>query len=132
MPVPSERPLSSDRAWACVLQNLATPGIGSLKARWVFSGICQLTLAIASCFLICVWVIEWSYRIYQAQNGETIPQNSSGWLLKWGVVCFGLSWLWALITCASLVLRAKAAERRNRRRVPPRLGDSPGKPPKLS
>jgi hypothetical protein len=132
MPVPPERSLSSDCAWACVLQNLATPGIGSLKARRIFSGICQLTLAIASCFLIFAWVVEWSYRIYQAQNDEPIPQNPSGWLLKWGVVCFGLSWLWALITCVSLVLRAKAAERRNPQRIPPRLGDSSGKPPKLS
>jgi hypothetical protein len=132
MPVPSERPLSSDRAWACVMQNLATPGIGSLKARRIFAGTCQLMLAIASCCLICAWVIEWSYRIYQAQISETIPQNPSGWLLKWGVVCFGLSWLWALVTCVRLVLQAKAAERRNPRRIPPRLGDSSGKPPKLS
>jgi hypothetical protein len=114
------------------MQNLATPGIGSLKARRMFAGICQLTLAIASCVLIFAWVVEWSYRIYQAQNDEPIPQNPSGWLLKWGVVCFGLSWLWALITCVSLVLRAKAAEQRNPQRIPPRLGDSSGKPPKLS
>jgi len=114
------------------MQNLATPGIGSLKARRIFAGICQLSLALASCFLICAWVIGWSYRIYQAQMGEPIPQNSSGWLLKWGVACFSLSWLWALITCVGLVLQAKAKERRNPQRVPPRLGDSPGKPPKLS
>lgn len=132
MPVPSERSLSSDLAWACVMQNLATPGIGSLKARRFFAGSCQLTLAIAGCFLACAWVIEWSYRINQAQNGEPIPQNPSGWLLKWGVVCFGLSWLWALITCVSLVLQAKAAERRNPQKIPPRLGDSSRKPPKLS
>lgn len=114
------------------MQNLATPGIGSLKARRIFAGICQLTLAIASCFLICAWVIGWSYRIYQAQTGETIPETSSGWLLKWGVVCFSLSWLWALITCVRLVLQAKAAERRNPQKIPPRLGDSSSKPPKLS
>jgi hypothetical protein len=131
MPVSPEFSLSSDRAWACVLQNLATPGIGSLKARRIFAGICQLTLAIASGFLICAWTIGWSYRIYQAQIGETIPQTSSGWLLKWGVVCFGLSWLWALITCASLVLQAKAAERGHSRKVPPRLADLSDKPPKL-
>ncbi len=114
------------------MQNLATPGIGSLKARRTFAGICQLTLAIASFFLICAWVIEWTYQIYQAQLGETIPQKPSGWLLKWAIVCFGLSWLWAMITCVRLVLQAKAAERRNPRRIPPRLGNSSGKPPKLS
>jgi hypothetical protein len=129
MPVPPE--LSRDRAWACVMQNLATPGIGSLKARRVFEGICQLSLAIVSCFFICAWVIGWSYRIYQAQNDETIPPDSSGWLLKWGVACFGVSWLWAMITCIVLVFQIKAAERKNAQKVPPRLVNSPGKPPKL-
>jgi hypothetical protein len=113
------------------MQNLATPGIGSLKARCIFAGICQLSLAIASCFFICAWVIGWSYRIYQAQIGETIPQNSYGWPLKWGIACFGLSWLWAMITSASLLLQAKAAERRNPQTIPPRLADSKNKPPKL-
>jgi hypothetical protein len=113
------------------MQNLATPGIGSLKARRIFAGACQLVLAIASCLLICAWVIGWSYRIYQAQLDEPIPPNSSGWLLKWGVVCFGVSWLWAMITCVSLVLQAKAAERKNPQKVPPRLADLPDKPPKL-
>jgi hypothetical protein len=131
MPVSPESPLSRDRAWACVMQNLATPGIGSLKARRIFEGICQLSLAIASCFLICAWVIGWSYRIYQAQNDEPVSQDSSGWLLTWGIVCFGVSWLWALITCVSLALRAKAAERKNPQKVPPRLIDLRGKPPKL-
>jgi hypothetical protein len=114
------------------MQNLATPGIGSLKARRIFAGIGQLSLAIASCLLVCAWVVGWSWRIYQAQLGETILQNSSGWLLKWGVVCFGLSWLWAMITCVSLVLQARASERGNPQKTPPRLVDSPGKPPKLS
>jgi hypothetical protein len=131
MPVPSECSLSRDRAWACVLQNLATPGIGSLKARRMFAGIGQLLLALAGCFLACAWVIGWSYRIYQAQLGETIPQNSSGWLLISGVVCFGVSWLWALITCVSLVLQSKAAEPGNPKKIPPRLADLPDKPPKL-
>jgi len=113
------------------MQNLATPGIGSLRARRIFEGICQLSLAIASCLFICAWVIGWSCRIYQAQNDETISQDSSGWLLKWGIVSFGVSWLWALITCANLVRQAKVEERKNPQKVPPRLADFPGKPPKL-
>lgn len=131
MPFPSERPLNSDRAWAHVMQNLATPGIGSLKARRIFAGVCQLSLAIAGCFLIGAWVIGWSYRIYLAQIDETIPQNSPSWLLKWGVICFGVSWLWALITCVSLVLQAKATERRKSKEIPPKLVDLSDKPPKL-
>jgi hypothetical protein len=114
------------------MQNLATPGIGSLKARRIFAGIGQLSLAIASAILICAWVIAWSWRIYRAQIGEPVPQNSPGWLLKWGIVCFGASWLWTLITSVNLLLKAKAAERGNPQKVPPRLAGSPDKPPKLS
>jgi lysylphosphatidylglycerol synthetase-like protein (DUF2156 family) len=132
MPVPPERPLSSDRAWACVMQNIATPGIGSLKAGRIFAGIGQLLLAVASCFLVCAWVVGWSRRIYQVQLDETVSQTSSGWLLKGGVVCFGLSWLWAMFTCASLIWRAKADEKKMRQNLPPRLSDLTGKPPKLS
>lgn len=124
--------MTHDRAWASVMQNLATPGVGSLKAGRIFTGICQLTLAVASCVLIGTWVIGWSYRIYLAQADEPVPQNSSGWLLKWGVISFAVSWLWAMITCVSLVLQANTAERERLRKVPPRLVDSPGKPPKLS
>jgi hypothetical protein len=131
MSVSSESPLSRDRAWACVMQNIATPGLGSLKARRIFAGVCQLTLAIASCLLICAWVVGWSYRIYLAQNDEMIPPDSSGWLLKWGIIFFGASWLWALVTCVSLLLRTKKTERGNSQNVPPRLADESGKPPKL-
>jgi len=113
------------------MQNLATPGVGSLKVGWIFTGVCQLSLAVASCVLIGAWVAGWSYRIYLAQADEPIPQTSSGWLLKWGVASFGASWLWAIITCVSLVLRSKTAERKNAQKIPPRLADPPGKPPKL-
>jgi hypothetical protein len=113
------------------MQNIATPGIGSLKAGWIFTGVCQLSLAIVSCVLVCSWVIGWSYRIYLAQNDEVIPQDSSGWLLKWGIIFFSGSWLWAMVTCVSLVRRATMAERQTTQKVPPRLANSPGKPPKL-
>jgi hypothetical protein len=128
MPVPPE--LSRDRAWACVLQNLATPGIGSLKAQRMFAGVCQLSLAIVSGFFICAWVISWCYRIYEAQNDETLPPDSSGWLLKWAIGFFLASWLWAMATCVNLLLQTKASGRSNMEKVPPRL-NLPDKPPKL-
>ncbi|MGA2029943.1 MAG: hypothetical protein ABSG87_07700 [Verrucomicrobiota bacterium] len=113
----SERPLNRDRAWACVMQNLATPGIGSLKARRVFAGVCQLLLALAGCFLVCAWVVGWSYRIYQAQLGESVSQDSVDWLWSWGLIFFGVSWLWSLVTSASLLWQARRED------VPPKLAD---------
>jgi hypothetical protein len=53
-------------------------------------------------------------------------------MLKWGLIVFGISWLWSLATSVSLLWEAKMAERGNPQKTPPRLADSPGKPPKLS
>jgi hypothetical protein len=112
------------------MQNVATPGLGSLKARRIFEGVCQLSLAIVSGFFICAWVVAWSYRIFEAQNDETLPPDSSGWLLKWGIVFFLASWLWAMATCVNLLLQTKSPERGTAEKVPPRL-NLPDKPPKL-
>ncbi|MGH7977119.1 MAG: hypothetical protein ACREC8_10720 [Limisphaerales bacterium] len=127
----SERPLSRDRAWACVMLNFSLAGLGSLKARRFFAGICQLVAVFAGFFLMCAWIIEWCYRIFQAQAGETVSKNSIGWLWQWGAACFVVSYAWTLITCVSLMRQAKADEEKNRQNIPPRLVDLPGKPPKL-
>ncbi|MGH7950436.1 MAG: hypothetical protein ACREFE_00730 [Limisphaerales bacterium] len=125
MPFSPARPLSRDRAWACVTANFGLPGIGSLKARRIFSGICQLGFALAGFVFGCAWIVRWCYRIFQAQAGETISPNSIGWLWKWAVICFGVSWLWTLATCISLVRQAKANEEKNRQSVPPKISDLP-------
>jgi hypothetical protein len=131
MPVSSERPLSRDRAWSCVMLNFSLAGLGSLKAGRIFAGICQLVSVFAGFFLMCAWIIEWCHRIFQAQVGEPVSKNSIGWLLEWGIACFVISYGWMLLTCWSLMRQAKANEEKNRQNVPPRLADSSGKPPKL-
>jgi hypothetical protein len=128
----SKRPLTRDRAWACVTLNFSISGLGSLKAGRFFTGVCQLVSVFAGFFLMCAWIVEWCYRIFLAQVGDAIPHNSIGWLWKWGIACFIVSYVWMLITCVSLMRQAKAQEEKNRQNVPPRLTDSHGKPPKLS
>ena len=112
--------------------NFSLSGLGSLKAGRTFAGVCQLGFVFAGFFLMCAWIIEWCYRIFLAQGGEPIPQYSINWLWQWGVAGFVVSYSWMLATCVSLMRAAKANEDKNRQNVPPRLADSPGKPPKLS
>jgi hypothetical protein len=131
MSISSERTLSRDRAWACVMLNFSLAGLGTLKAGRIFSGICQLVTVFAGFFLMCAWMFEWIYRIFQAQLGETVLKNPAGWLWRWGIAGFCVSYIWTLLSCMSLMRRAKANEEKNRQNVPPRLENLSGKPPKL-
>lgn len=131
MPASSKRPLSRDRAWACVMLNFSLSGWGSLKAGRIFAGVSQLVTAFGGFFLILTWMLKWVYRVFQTQAGETLSPPPADWLWKWGVASFVVSYTWMLITCVSLMRQAKADEEKNRQNVPPRLADSPDKPPKL-
>jgi hypothetical protein len=132
MPVSPERPLTRDRAWACITLNFSLSGWGSLKAGRIFEGVCQLVSAFAGFFLLCGWMLKWIYRIFQTQLGETVSPPPAGWLWKWGVAGFAISYGWMLITCVNLMRQAKADEKKIGRNIPPRLSDSPNQPPKLS
>jgi len=98
-----------------------------MRAGQVFTGVCQLLLAIAGAALIGVWIIRACYGIVQEELGQPIPQNSSGWMWKGGAVCFAASYVWTFIACVNLFRRAKAAERKTLENVPPRLADLPKK-----
>ncbi len=127
------RPLSRARAWTCILTNqLATPGLGSLMARRVWAGTGQLLLALAGFVLIVGWIFELCYHAFLQQLDEPVPPDSSGRMGKWGLICFGGSWLWSLVTSLSLLRQAKSDERVEPKPIPPRMADLPGQPPKLS
>jgi hypothetical protein len=127
MPFSSERPLSRDRAWSCIMMNVATPGTGSMRAGQVFTGICQLLFAVAGAALICVWMLKSIWAVILRESGEPVSQTSNGWMWKWGVICFIVSWSWTFITCVNLYRRAKTQERKNPENLPPRLADLPKK-----
>ena len=123
----SHRPLSRDRAWSCVTLNFSIAGLGTLKAGRIFAGISQLLTVFAGFFLCLAWMFEWIYRIFQAQQGETLSPRPAGWLWKWGVACFIVSYSWMLVSCVSLMRQAKADEDKGRQNLPPRLADLPKK-----
>jgi hypothetical protein len=113
------RPLSRTTARNCVLINqLATPGLGSLMAgRWV-AGIGQLLLAVAGFALVVGWFVRVLTNVYNQIASETEPK-SAAWLGEAGALIFGLAWLWALVTSIQLLRSAKETEPAN---TPPRLG----------
>jgi hypothetical protein len=128
----TKRPLSRDRAWACVTLNFTLSGLGSLKAGRRFAGIAQLVTVFAGFFLLLAWMFKWIYRIYQSQIGETVSPPPAAWLWQLGIAGFAISYIWMLLTCASLMRQSKAQENEAGQSVPPKLSGASGKPPKLS
>ena len=119
-------PLNHDRAWACVLLNLSVPGWGSLKAGRVFAGIGEMVIVFAGLFLLGSWMFEWMNRIFQSELDNPLPPPPAAWLWKLGIGLVGVSCVWTIVTCISLMRDAKAYEKS----LPPRLSDLP-KPPVL-
>jgi hypothetical protein len=101
-------------------------------ARRIWPGIGQLLLALAGFVLIVGWIFELCHRVYLQQLDEAVPPESSGWMWKWGLICFGASWLWSLVTSVSLWRQAKSDAQTEPKPIPPRMTDLPGQPPKPS
>ncbi|MGD0613894.1 MAG: hypothetical protein ABSA69_00450 [Verrucomicrobiota bacterium] len=119
--------ISYQRAVTCCLINqLATPGLGSLIGHRRLPGIGQLILSVAGCALILGWWTGVLYRVYLQQLGEAMPLSSHGSLGKWGLICFGAGWVWSLATSWSLLRQARAFKPAELGSVPPRI---PGPPP---
>ncbi len=118
MPVSPSEKARREQVWSCVLINqCATPGLGSLLCRRIFSGIGQLLLAVAGFVLVLGWMWQFFYRLYLKQSGSPAPQGSYGWMGRWGLLLFGAGWLWALFTSVGL-LRQVRAESQNEQRGP--------------
>jgi hypothetical protein len=94
----------------CFLMNqFATPGLGSLMARRFIAGTGQLVLAVLGFVLIVAWFVTVMAGIYQQFNGD-VQTSSAGWLGMAGAVVFAASWLWSLVTSLSLLRQARENE----------------------
>ena len=118
--------LTGIRAWTCFMINqLATPGLGSLMARRIVPGACQLALALVGFALLVGWMVEYSYHQFLRQMDEPVPTGSNNWLAIWGLIVFGASWLWSLVTSLSLIRQAKADEQASQEGAPPVIAQVP-------
>lgn len=131
VPRPNRKTVSRTAARNAALVNqFATPGLGSLMAgRWI-AGMGQLLLAVAGFVLVVRWFFETMLQVYDQIVGDASPHSAAD-IGKTGAVLFIIAWFWALVTSVSLMLRAKSAEA-----VVPQTGSSPptvppAKPPIL-
>jgi hypothetical protein len=100
---PTRKPLSPATARnAALINQLATPGLGSLMAgRWV-AGFGQLALAVAGFVFVILWFIAIMRQFYGEINGN-VEVKPVGWIGLVGVILFAAAWLWSLVTSISLI-----------------------------
>jgi hypothetical protein len=106
----AKKPLSRTTARNSFLMNqFATPGLGSLMAgRWV-AGIGQIVLAVIGSGFVIAWFAGRMSQMYHQLDGETATR-SVAWLGETGAAIFAVAWLWALFTSLSLLREARANE----------------------
>lgn len=92
---------------AALINQFATPGLGSLLARHWVAGAGQLVLALTGFALVLVWFVKTMLNFYSLMfDQHEEPQSHLIWL-KWGVVIFAAGWLWSLVTSLQLLRAAK-------------------------
>jgi 4a-hydroxytetrahydrobiopterin dehydratase len=108
---PKGRPPSRAAARnATLLNQLATPGLGSLLARRWIAGTGQLLLALAGFVFYLIWFFKEMNQYYGQIYGD-VPVQPVGKYLETGVILFGGAWLWAWVTSFSLLHQAATAKR---------------------
>ena len=120
----AQPPPSPGRIRTCVIINqLATPGLGSILAgRWV-AGVGQLCLALVGFGIFVVWFVQLFVRTLHALSGSTDnpPLHPLMGLLGLGI--FIASWLWSGITSLSLLREARREQGASG--IPPKVSDPP-------
>jgi 4a-hydroxytetrahydrobiopterin dehydratase len=123
-PRPGARPAFDRTSAAIIINQLATPGLGSWIAGHRVAGAGQLLIA---CSGFCVFLVYFARLIIEAfhtaMGAEPVePLNDALW--RWGLILFGVSWVWSGITSLQIWSRSR------RTAVPPRV--APTTPPDLA
>lgn len=94
---------------ALVINQFATPGLGSIMAGRYLVGSLQLVFALAGFSLIVAWffmVLKAAYAIMET-TGEPSPPHYLGWM---GLGNFAFAWCWAWFTSISVLREAQRAQ----------------------
>lgn len=103
-------PLSRSAARnAALLNQCATPGLGSLMAGRRLAGVGQLLVAVAGFAMVIGWFVLLALQIYDELINDAQPK-SVAWLGEVGAVTFGAAWLWSLVTSLSVLREARDNE----------------------
>ena len=92
---------------AALLNQLGTPGLGTLVAgRWL-AGALQLVLFLAGFVMFCAWAFRNLAGYYQMMfNDAPKTAAGNGKLALWGMAICALSWVWSLQSSFSLFREA--------------------------
>lgn len=119
--------LNPTSARNCFLVNqLATPGLGSLMGGRIVEGFGQLALAILGFVLVIVWFLRTMQEEYSLLSSEG-PIVSYAKIGLAGLLFFAAAWFWSLLTSISMLRQAKAEELKNPPAPPPRITNPPPK-----
>ncbi len=95
-----------------MVNQLATPGLGSLMGRRWLEGIGQLLIAVAGFALVLIWFVrEISGYLGQAFSDAPVSHPAGVGMLAAGTGLFALAWIWSGITSLSLLREASNASR---------------------
>jgi 4a-hydroxytetrahydrobiopterin dehydratase len=107
----SPKKISQAKARNAMLMNqLATPGLGSLMAgRWA-AGTGQLICSTTGCILLIIWFFKLMSQYYgqidfsgTGGGGASVSVKPVAWMGWWGAGLFIGSWIWSGITSLSLM-----------------------------
>jgi 4a-hydroxytetrahydrobiopterin dehydratase len=105
---PSSAPKKTSRIKArnaALLNQLATPGLGSLLARRWIEGCGQIILSLGGFGLVFVWFVQLMIQFYGQISGNVVVRPV-GWIGLLGAGLFVLAWCWSLATSFSLLREA--------------------------
>lgn len=89
-------------------------------ARRFIAGAGQLALAIIGSGLVVIWVAEAFYWMTMDMMGESSAHTAHDWMFRYGVILFGVSWVWSLITSVSLWSESRKVAQAEKN-IPPKL-----------
>lgn len=104
---------------AALVNQLATPGLGTLMLGKLALGFSQLALCCAGFGFVVFWFGSVLYQYYGQISGN-VEVKSVGWIGITGAMLFVASWFWSLITSIGFIRAANRAAN-PKPTVPPRI-----------
>lgn len=103
-------PLSRSAARnAALLNQCATPGLGSLMAGRRLAGLGQLLLGVAGFLMVVAWFVLLALQMYNELINGAEPKSVARLGIT-GAVIFLAAWVWSLVTSLSLLREARPNE----------------------
>ena len=104
---------------AALVNQLATPGLGTLMLGKLALGFSQLALACVGFLFVIAWFGNTFYQYYGQISGN-VEVKSVAWMGVVGGILFIASWVWSLFTSIGFIRAANRAASRETA-VPPRI-----------